>query len=311
MERNFNYFKTADGKAVRYGVWRVPVNSCRGSVIYLGGRAEFIEKNVEIIDDLLKKRFDIYTMDWRGQGLSDRLLPNRHKGYIKSFRQYVDDLNRFMTMIVYPSARRPLIFLSHSMGGHITLRYLYDFQRKIDRAVLLAPMIDIDTRPIPPDFARWIVKGVMRMGLDRHYIPGAGNYNPTKNAFRGNRLTGDPCRFMDEHRAIAENPHLALGGATWGWLAAAFESIELIRAAGYAETIATPILMVYGRQDRVVSQRAQQEICRRLPNCTCIAIDTARHEILKETDEIRNLFWTIFDQFAFEEKSIPTHQPTK
>lgn len=307
MEHNFNYFKTADDKVIRYGVWRAETPT--GSIIYLGGRAEFVEKNAETIDDLLKRRFDVYAMDWRGQGMSDRLLPNRHKGYIEDCRQYVDDLNQFMTTIVYPTARRPLIFLSHSMGGHMTLRYLHDFERKIDRAVLLAPMIDIDTRPIPPAAARWIVKGAMRMGLARHYIPGSGNYNSSAPVFRGNRLTGDPRRFMDEYRAINENPDLALGGATWGWLAAAFESIGRIRTPGYAEAIKTPILMVYGSQDHVVSQRAQQEICRRLPDCTCIAIDGARHEILKETDEIRNLFWTLFEQFVFSKTTDSTHQP--
>ena len=46
----------------------------RGTVVVLGGRAEFIEKYFEVIGELLARDFAVAALDWRGQGGSARRL---------------------------------------------------------------------------------------------------------------------------------------------------------------------------------------------------------------------------------------------
>ena len=48
----------------------------KGTVCVFPGRAEFIEKYFEVVRDLRARGFAVATIDWRGQGLSDRALPN-------------------------------------------------------------------------------------------------------------------------------------------------------------------------------------------------------------------------------------------
>jgi len=292
----YNFMTTSDNQQIRYGIWYSHHPKKSGSVILLNGRKEFMEKYAETIRELNQRGFNVYSLDWRGQGLSSRMLANRHKGFIKNYDTYLDDLNLFIRKIVWPQAAIPLIFLSHSMGGHIALRFIHEYPDLVDKAVLVSPMIDILTSPLPGWFVRLITWVAIKAGLDHAYIIGSGDYAVEK--FKDNRLTSDPKRFTDENKAIVENPDLALGGVTYGWLSATFESVNILTEPDFAKKITTPILIASAGCDRVVSIKAQKTICSLLPNCRFAEITGARHEILKETDAVRSIFWDAFDRFT-------------
>jgi lysophospholipase len=292
----YNFMTTFDNQHIRYGIWYSRNQKKRGSVILLNGRKEFMEKYAETIRELNQRGFNVYSLDWRGQGLSSRMLANRHKGFIKTYNNYLNDLNLFVSKIVRPEATIPLIILSHSMGGHIALRFMHEHSELVDKAVLVSPMINILTSPLPRWFVRLIAWGAIKAGLDHSYIIGSGDYTVEK--FKGNRLSSDPARFMDENKAIMKNPDLALGGPTYAWLSATFESIDILTVPDFAKKITTPILIASAGCDRVVSNKAQKTICSLLPNCRFAEITGARHEILKETDALRLIFWDAFDRFT-------------
>ena len=260
-----------------------------------------MEKYAETIRELNQRGFDVYSLDWRGQGLSSRMLANRHKGFIKNYNNYLNDLNLFVSKIVQPDAANPLVILAHSMGGHIALRFIHEHPEIADKTVLVSPMINILTSPLPGWFVRLIAWIATKAGLDHAYIIGSGDYTVEK--FKGNRLTSDPERFMDENRAIKKNPDLALGGPTYGWLSTTFESIDILTEPDFAKKISTPILIGSAGCDRVVSIKAQKTICSLLPNCRFVEITGARHEILKETDAVRSIFWDAFDKFVHIDKN--------
>jgi lysophospholipase len=292
----YDFMTPSDKHHIRYGIWYSHNETKRGSVILLNGRKEFMEKHAETIGELNKRCFDVYSLDWRGQGLSSRMLANRHKGFIKNYDSYINDLNLFVRKIVQPKASIPLVILAHSMGGHIALRFIHEYPEIADKVVLISPMIDILTWPLPGWLVRLMTRVAIKAGFNQAYIIGSGNYTVEK--FKGNRLTSDRKRFRDEHKAILENPDLALGGVTYGWLSATFESIDILTKPGFAKKTTTPILIVSAGGDRIVSVNAQKTICSLLPNCTFTEITGARHEILKETDAVRSIFWNEFDRFT-------------
>jgi len=292
----YDFIATSDNKFIRYGIWYSHKANKRGSVILLNGRREFMEKYAETIRELNQRGFDVYSLDWRGQGLSSRMLANRHKGFIKNYNNYLNDLNLFVSKIVQPDAANPLVILAHSMGGHIALRFIHEHPEIADKVVLVSPMIDILTWPLPGWLVRLITRVAIKAGLDHAYVIGSDDYTVEK--FKGNRLTSDPERFRDENKAISENPDLALGGVTYGWLSATFESIDILSEPDFVKKISTPILIASAGCDRVVSIKAQKTICSLLPNCHFVEITGARHEILKETDAVRSIFWNEFDRFT-------------
>ena len=126
---------------------------------------------------------------------------------------------------------------------------------------------------------------------------GTGDYNPARVRFDDNPLTGDRRRFGAIHAAMAATPGVAMGGPTFGWLNAAFASIgKLSRLVGTAPATC-PILMCTAQADTVVSVAAQKALSDALPSSTQELFEDARHEILHESDAIRDRFWKAFDRF--------------
>ena len=297
MTSPFGFYKTADNLSIRHGRWRSDRTEKSGTIILLTGRREFMEKYAEIIAELNQRGFDVYSLDWRGQGLSDRQLSNRHKGFVDSYNRYLEDLGLFMQQVIDPAPGLPLIMLAHSMGAHIGLRYIHNNPGIFDRAILTAPMIDISTAHAPRWLLRFFARLAGRMGLENRYTIGSEDYSAPDKIFTGNRLTSDLERFMNEHRAIAGNPELALGGVTYAWLRATIDSIEILMKSDFTAEIDTPILMISAGEDAIVSNTAHKEICSRMPACRLKTISGSRHEVLNETDAIRSSFWREFDRF--------------
>lgn len=292
----FASFAAGDGAELRYALW--PRDGARGTVTLQGGFTEFIEKHFESVQDLLGRGFAVAAMDWRSQGLSQRSVANPQKIHVTSFRRYADDLQEFQDRIVAPALPGPYLILAHSMGGHITLRYLHNRPPSIAGAVLSAPMVDIHL----PAKLRWLIAGMVNgavsLGFDEAYAPGAKDYGPWKQEFKGNKLTSDPVRFMDAHYWIARNRMLASGGGTYGWLKAALRSAALFNDRAYVDLFRTPICLVQAGGDGIVSNAAQERFAERVPSCELHRIDGARHELLKERDELRDRFWGFFDDFV-------------
>src|SRR3546814_1406424 len=114
-----------DGARLRLA--RLPAMGARkrGTVLLLNGRSEFVEKYAETACDLVALGFAVHSLDWRGQGLSDRLLPDRQRGHIDDFATLVADLAEVVDRVVAADlAGRALVGLGHPMGGKVGLSYL-------------------------------------------------------------------------------------------------------------------------------------------------------------------------------------------
>lgn len=312
-EPNEGYFSANDGAAIRYSHWSASSVRRQGSVLYLNGRTEFIEKTVETYAILCQSGFDVWTLDWRGQGLSTRPLDDREKGHVTDYQYYLDDLHQFIIDVTdLPEKRGKTIMLAHSMGGHIGLRHLHDHPGLFDAAAFSAPMFDISVNKAP---LRWLNATITGLGHGKRYALGTGPFRFIYNApdvpsdnggiddyrariesFRV--LTHDAKRFMEIQRMIRVNPVLALGGPTAEWLDATFRSINLTWTKGYAEDIETPVLIVGGGLDQVVVTKRQREMASRLPSGEFQVFDQAAHELLVECDDVRLMFFRAFEDFT-------------
>lgn len=295
----FQWLTCKDGAAIRMAFWdarETGAGQGRGTILLLHGRREFIEKYYETIQDLLDRGFAVATFDWRGQGLSARPLVDRHRGHAADFATYLEDLDLFAT-VARQRLPGPVSILAHSFGGHCAVRYLHDHPELVERAVLVAPMLGIHFGILPPRVAQAIVRLALRLGRAERYAPAQGGYSPLKRRAEAIVLSSDAARLEDEIEACRVNPELALGGVTYGWLAAALDSLRLIHGPGYAEAIRRPVLTVLAGRDRVVDNRLIRAFAARLPRGELVEIADARHEILKERDELRAAFWMHFDRF--------------
>ena len=301
----FGHFYSKDRNQLRYGYWpplKEPQPKTKGTVFILPGRREFIEKYFETVADLLDKRYAVAVLDWRYQGKSGRALPNSQKNHVGNFSRLAADLVEFLDEADKKKFPKPWVVLGHSMGAHLFLRFLAehpDQQERLSKAVLSAPMMGLNLGSVPVALVNWLLARARKRGKMSSYAPFQGNYgkaNQDQRAF--DKLTSDQERFEDEAWLIMKTPALALGGITYGWLEAAFNSIAFMKNPELAKRITLPICVVIPGREKVVDKKATEEFIKNLPNVTTVHLKGARHELLKEKDEIRNTFLNIFDHFA-------------
>jgi lysophospholipase len=288
----FFTFEPEPAVHIRYAVSRTSA-SMRRVLILANGRGEFIEKYEEVIQELNTRGFDVWTMDWRGQGLSSRPLAQWQKGHCDSFEMYLSDFHKFVQRVENCDANGGPYLIGHSMGGHLGLRYLAMHPETFSRAVIIAPLIEFPKTPFSP-LIQLVVKLMCALGCSRWYFF-RGDYGSKQEVFEGNRLTSDPERFKIKGNAIRKNPKLALGGITLGWLRAAGRSVATLRRV--AERILCPVLFVVPEREQVVDGTAAPEFARRVPRGEVCLLADSRHEVLFETDAIREQFWSAVDPF--------------
>jgi lysophospholipase len=288
--------KTPDGRSLRFARFAPPAGR-RGTVCLFQGRTEYIEKYFETVRDLRQRGFAVATLDWRGQGLSDRALSDPRKGHITDFSEFDRDLEAFMREVVLPDCPPPIFALAHSMGGAILIRAAYQGRRWFDRTVLSVPMIKVAGVKLLG--ATRLAIRVMRLaGLGISYVPGGDDRVDQTLPFHGNPLTSDPMRYTRNAAVLEFEPMLGLGAPTVNWADAAFRAMEEFAEPGYPASIRHPLLIVAAGADTIVSTPAIEEFAIRLRAGSHLILPGARHELLMEQDRFRDQFWAAFDAFV-------------
>ena len=288
--------RTSDGLSLRYARFPPPAGR-KGTVCLFQGRGEFIEKYFETALDLRARGFAVATLDWRGQGLSDRLLPDRLKGYVRDFSAYDQDLEIFMREVVLPDCPPPLFAIGHSMGAAVLVRAARQGRRWFDRTVLVSPMIALRTAR-GMSTAGTVVRTMRLLGFGNSYVPTADLAPVGTRPFAGNILTSDPVRYARNAAVLEAEPALGVAGPTVAWVDSAFKVMRDFSQQSYGAKIRQPILIVAAGKDEIVSTPAIEDFALRLRAGSHLVIAGAEHEILMEQDRFRAQFWAAFDAFV-------------
>jgi lysophospholipase len=288
--------QTPDGVLLRYARWAPPPGR-KGTVCIFQGRAEFIEKYFEVVRDLRARGFAVATLDWRGQGLSQRSLRDRYRGHVASFSEYATDLETFMKEVVMPDCPPPFFALAHSMGAAVLIQAAARGQRWFDRMVLTAPMIRL-TRRRMLGIAPALARAFRFAGRGSTYVPGGSTTVLATRPFSGNPLTSDPVRYARAAAVLEAEPTLGLGSPTVAWCDAAFRVMGQFRRTSFPARIRQPLLIVAAGHDELVSTQAIETFAIHLRAGAHVVVPGAQHEILMEQDQYRAQFWAAFDAFV-------------
>jgi lysophospholipase len=272
-------------------------------IVVVTGRSESYLKYQELTFDLHQQGFNVFLIDHRGQGLSQRLLANHNKGYVKDFDHYAIDLHQFINDIVNPDCTNNLNsvkqkkshLLAHSMGGAIAVRMMQLFPLSVKSAVLTSPMIAVNNGSIP----NWLAKTIIYSGNkfdawfsdEANYFMGQKGFAITP--FAENELTQSSVRYQHFAELYQKNKEIQLGGVTTHWLAESIAANKNIFSD--LDKLSTPILLMQSGEDTVVSNEAQNEFCQQLyqinkqycPEGKPFVIENAFHELLFEQDKYR------------------------
>lgn len=281
----------ADGVRIRVAVWK---SGTKGTVLIFPGRTEFIEKYGPTVQSVLDRGYSAAVIDWRGQGLSDRLSANHQLGHVKHFHDYQLDVAEILGTVEDLGMPSADCLIAHSMGGSIGLRALHN-GLAIESAIFSAPMWGIYLAPLLRLPAKLISSIGPRIGFARKFSPNTSPDNYVQvTPFSGNTLTNDQETYDWLVSQLDSHPELGIGGPSLNWLHQAFvESAKLRRLTPPKHDS----ICFLGSEETIVSPKAIEVIMGRWSNGKLIHVNGAQHEILMEEKRILDGAWRDIDSF--------------
>ena len=275
--------KTSDGTRVRVGYW--PAKDARGTLLLMPGRTEYIEKYGSTAADLARRGIATISIDWRGQGLADRLLDDRRIGHIERFSDYQLDLKAMMEIVRAVGAPEPFVALGHSMGGAIGLRAIYEGLPVVG-AVFTGPMWGIYFAPLLKPLSWVLPRAANMLGMGTKLPPTVtlDSYALT-NPFEDNMLTRDRDMFDLMGRQLSTYSDLQLGGPSLDWV---HHAVNECRALAARPSPDLPCVTYLGEAERIIDCDAVRARMARWPRGELVVVPDAEHEVLMEVPETRS-----------------------
>lgn len=223
-----HWLTTSDGVRIRVGHW--PCANAKGTILLFPGRTEFIEKYGRTAKSLIEHGYACVAVDWRGQGLADRLHPNPAIGHVEDFRHYQRDVAAVMAYVAALDLPGPYFAIGHSMGAPIALRAIIE-GLNVKACGFSAPFWGVQATS-PLLVYAWTVTTLARIfGFTGRIVP--GQFEETyvlRVPFEGNSLTTDPEAFETMQKMVRAHPEMALGGPSLAWLSAALRETRELAA---------------------------------------------------------------------------------
>ncbi|MGI3167773.1 alpha/beta hydrolase [Pseudooceanicola sp. C21-150M6] len=292
--------KAEDGLRIRVGWWRA-TGPEKGTVLIFPGRTEYVEKYGRDAQVLTAAGYAVLAIDWRGQGIADRMVANERIGHVGLFPDYQKDVAAVLKVAEEAGLPKPWHMLGHSMGGCIGLRAAME-GLPVASAIFSAPMWGIrlaaPTRP-----AAWVLSwSGSRLGLGHLIAPGMSEVPyPLGSEFETNRLTSDLDMYDYMRRQLTEHPDLSLGGPSLHWLNQSLSEMLLLARR---PSPALPCLTFLGTEEQIVDPARIHARMGAWPGGELVLLEGGRHEVLMETPAIRDQIFDRLIPFLDEQGAV-------
>lgn len=276
------WLKTSDGLRIRMGYWAQ--ENAKGTVLLFPGRTEYIEKYAITAADFAAKGLATVAIDWRGQGLADRIAQNPMAGHVVRFSDYQTDVVAVLKAAAEIDLPKPWFLLGHSMGGCIGLRALMN-ELPVKAAAFSGPMWDIQFSAAMRQFAKLVSGLGVAIGLGEKLAPATKNETYVlEKAFEDNMLTISPQMYERLQLQARAHPELTLGGPSLLWLNEALMECD---ALSRLPSPNIPCITALGTNERIVSSAVIKDRMARWGNSELCMVDKGEHEVLMESAERR------------------------
>ena len=286
------WIDTDDGVRLRMCCWMA--DGAEGTVFIFPGRTEYVEKYDHVARAFAACGLSSVAVDWRGQGLADRLIDDERSGHVHHFTDYQRDVAALVGAAGDLNLPRPYHLLAHSMGGAIGLRAVME-ELPVASCVFSAPMWGIQLSGAVRPVAWSLSWGGRHFGIGQAYAPGTVPESYVLTAeFEGNKLTGDAEMYqlmVDQTRA---HPELGLGGPSLRWL---YEALRESRVLSRRPSPPLPCMALAGDGEEIVDVDRIRDRVARWPGARLEMFENARHEVMMERPDIRLRIFEMMSAF--------------
>ena len=248
-------------------MWKTSVHPDKKVIILSHGLGEYSGRYQHVAEYFNQKGISVYAPDHRGHGESPGV-----RGFIKSFDQYVCDLDQFVNYVRHIEKDKEFYLLGHSMGGLIAIGYLIQGAPYIHAAILSSPLTSIK-------ISGAVIKRAMAQILSK-IIPSLGLYNEID--------LGAACRDQEIVRRTLKDPlvHQKITPRLYT------EMLRMMRHIwNNVSLIHHPLLLVQAGEDKIVDRdRAIRFVKSTSSRSHVINVyDGFYHEVLNDIERARVL----------------------
>ena len=218
----------------------IPESDIKAIVVITHGIAEHCERYQKFARKLVKNNFFVELSDLRGHGRSGGA-----RCYIKSFEEYVKDLNTIISEVKKEFPHRKLFLFGHSMGAQIVGYYVIENEHNINGLILSSAAYELDSEINP----------VLKI-----LAPVLGKLFPRLKTIKldSNKIS----RSEESIKDYESDPFVFRKGIP------VRTGAEINRITEYLQTrihkIKQPILILQGSSDKIVNPEGAQKIFQRI-----------------------------------------------
>ncbi len=286
------YFKSFDGGEISY--MRYKAADPKANIVISIGFTEFAEKYTELAYYLVKSNFNVFTIEHRGHGYSQRGFSAPQTTHIDSFDTYVNDFTFFLRNVVFGlSGALKTYLVCHSMGCTIAALALAenDFSSNISGAVFASPMVSL----APKGVTECILLSVVKRSIRHDGREAVFKYAPTFSPDADFKKSGDTsfARFRRNLSLRADNEKYQGSSYTNSWL---YESIKASKSLiSKASSINVPCLVLTGENDTAIKRPFQENFASAIPSCDYYCVSGAKHSLFtSEHDKLREVLTVVY-----------------
>jgi acylglycerol lipase len=147
------FFQASDGLSLYEQSWR-PEGKPKGVLVIVHGLKDHSARYAAFADELVTHGYAVYAFDLRGHGRSAG-----QRVYVRTFDQYLADLDVFLGRVRAHEPGEPLFLFGHSMGGAIVTLYTITRQPHLQGVLLSGAALRVDA-PSPLMFGTRVIASI-------------------------------------------------------------------------------------------------------------------------------------------------------
>ncbi|MCQ9207243.1 MAG: lysophospholipase [Omnitrophica bacterium] len=253
-------FETKEGLRL-FEKFERPKGNARALIVIVHGYGEHSGRYGHVVRRLVNAGYAVYVFDLRGHGRSSGA-----RVFVRSFNEYLSDLEAYLTRVGEREPGRPLFILGHSLGGAIATLFAIDKKPDISGLILSGPLLKL-----PGNISPLFIRLASLIGCILPKLP------------IGNKVLAS---LLSHDSKVVENyekdPLTHHGGIPAG--SARAINCALKRIQNGMAGISLPLLIMHGTDDRLADVKGSKELyrCARSTDKTLRLYDGFYHEILNE-----------------------------
>lgn len=267
----------------------------QATVIIIHGYSECMEKFKEAAYYFVKHGYRVFLLDQVGHGKSHRSVTDPSLIHVDHFEEYVIDIYYMIESVVRKYSNEKSIYLyGHSMGGAVAAYYLELYPNAVQKAVLSAPMMQINLGRYPELAVRILSGWKVRRGHKQDYVYGKKPYEPKEKFERSS--ADSKARYLYTYHYIKDHPKYQTCAPTYGWMYQAIRACRRITSPIWAGKIKAQVLLFQAGKDQTVKKRGQMKFFKYTRHTVLEKVPDSKHEIfMGDTGQITAYWNKIFE----------------